>query len=53
MSCTMLKFLNRLFQVLRYVASLLEMPEEEVAELSYRNTMQLFSYPGSKVCGEG
>ncbi|XXG76401.1 hypothetical protein AAC387_Pa08g0761 [Persea americana] len=39
--------------VLRYVASLLEMPEEEVAELSYRNTMQLFSYPGSKVCGEG
>ncbi|KAI3904479.1 hypothetical protein MKW98_014659 [Papaver atlanticum] len=36
--------------VLRYVASMLEMPEEELAELSHRNALQLFSsYPGSKV----
>ncbi|RZC74052.1 hypothetical protein C5167_049532 [Papaver somniferum] len=35
--------------VLRYVASMLEMPEEELAELSHRNALQLFSsYPGSK-----
>ncbi|XP_077248265.1 tatD related DNase [Tasmannia lanceolata] len=39
--------------VLSYVASLLEMPEEELAEISYRNAMRLFSYPGSKVCVEG
>ncbi|XP_026401746.1 uncharacterized protein LOC113297477 [Papaver somniferum] len=36
--------------VLRYVASVLEMPEEDLAELSHRNALQLFSsYPGSKV----
>ncbi|OVA00014.1 TatD family [Macleaya cordata] len=35
--------------VLSFVASLLEMPEEELAELSYRNALYLFSYPGSKV----
>ncbi|KAI3948250.1 hypothetical protein MKX01_014849 [Papaver californicum] len=36
--------------VLRYVASMLEMPEEELAELSHRNALRLFSsYPGSKV----
>ncbi|XP_044967415.1 uncharacterized metal-dependent hydrolase BUsg_343 isoform X1 [Hordeum vulgare subsp. vulgare] len=35
--------------VLKYVASLLEMPEAELAETSYRNATKLFSYPGSKV----
>jgi len=35
--------------VLKYVASLLEMPEAELAELSYKNATKLFSYPGSKV----
>ncbi|XP_010269730.1 PREDICTED: uncharacterized protein LOC104606304 [Nelumbo nucifera] len=35
--------------VLSYVASLLEMPEEELAEVSYRNANRLFSYPGSKI----
>ncbi|RLM75626.1 tat-linked quality control protein TatD [Panicum miliaceum] len=35
--------------VLKYVASLLEMPEAELAELSYKNATKLFCYPGSKV----
>lgn len=35
--------------VLKYVASLLEMSEEELADLSYRNAIRLFSYEGSKV----
>ncbi|KAF6156804.1 hypothetical protein GIB67_033273 [Kingdonia uniflora] len=35
--------------VLSYVASMLEMSIEELAEISYRNTMGLFSYPGSKI----
>jgi len=35
--------------VLEYVASLLEMPETELAELSFKNATKLFSYPGSKV----
>ncbi|KAJ3706909.1 hypothetical protein LUZ61_010614 [Rhynchospora tenuis] len=39
--------------VLEYVAMLLEMPKEEVAELSYQNAVRLFSYPGSKVQSEG
>ncbi|KAL6652193.1 hypothetical protein ACP70R_011118 [Stipagrostis hirtigluma subsp. patula] len=38
--------------VLEYVASLLEMPEAELAELSYKNATKLFSYPGSKVLPE-
>lgn len=38
--------------VLEYVASLLEMPESELAELSYKNATKLFSYPGSKVQDE-
>ncbi|KAK1326216.1 hypothetical protein QJS10_CPA01g00463 [Acorus calamus] len=38
--------------VLGYVASLLEIPEEELAEISYKNAMHLFSYPGSKVLTE-
>jgi TatD DNase family protein len=33
---------------LKYVASLLEMPEAELAELSYKNATKLFSYPCSK-----
>ncbi|XP_057969944.1 uncharacterized protein LOC131159228 isoform X2 [Malania oleifera] len=36
-------------KVLFYVASLLEMTKEEIAEISYRNAMHLFSYEGSKV----
>ncbi|KAJ0969960.1 hypothetical protein J5N97_022837 [Dioscorea zingiberensis] len=39
--------------VLNYVSTLLEMPEEELAEVSYQNATRLFSYPGSKVCAEG
>ncbi|KAF8379866.1 hypothetical protein HHK36_029315 [Tetracentron sinense] len=39
--------------VLCYVASLLEMSEEELAKVSYENAVRLFSYPGSKVLGEG
>ncbi|CAL5409763.1 unnamed protein product [Camellia sinensis] len=39
--------------VLKYVASLLEMSEEELADLSYRNALHLFSYKGSKVLLEG
>ncbi|KAL6992638.1 hypothetical protein U1Q18_010750 [Sarracenia purpurea var. burkii] len=35
--------------VLKYVASLLEMSEEEVADLSYGNAIRVFSYEGSKV----
>ncbi|KAF7010335.1 hypothetical protein CFC21_024756 [Triticum aestivum] len=38
-----------LVTVLKYVASLLEMPEAELAEASYRNATKLFSYPGPKV----
>lgn len=33
-----------IFQVLSYVASLLEMTKEEVAELSYQNAIRLFFY---------
>ncbi|KAM0938745.1 putative TatD family, metal-dependent hydrolase [Dioscorea sansibarensis] len=39
--------------VLNYVSSLLEIPENELAEVSYRNAELLFSFPGSKVCAEG
>lgn len=35
--------------VLTYVASMLEMTNEELAELSYANAIRLFSYEGSKV----
>lgn len=35
--------------VLSYVASLLEVSKEELADLSYRNAMRLFSYEGSKL----
>ncbi|KAJ8623845.1 hypothetical protein MRB53_032375 [Persea americana] len=38
--------------VLNYIASLLEMPKEELAQISYSNSIRLFSYPGSKVCKE-
>ncbi|CAL9776265.1 unnamed protein product [Musa acuminata subsp. burmannicoides] len=40
-------------RVLKYVATLLEMPEEELAELSFQNATRLFSYPGSKVNSDG
>ncbi|KAG9455344.1 hypothetical protein H6P81_008248 [Aristolochia fimbriata] len=35
--------------VLSYVASMLEISEEELAEISYRNAVRIFSYPGSKI----
>ncbi|XP_028761203.1 uncharacterized protein LOC114734686 [Neltuma alba] len=35
--------------VLGYVASMLEIPKEELAELSYQNAVRLFSYEGSKL----
>uniref|UniRef100_A0A2P2JUE4 Uncharacterized protein MANES_08G158200 n=1 Tax=Rhizophora mucronata TaxID=61149 RepID=A0A2P2JUE4_RHIMU len=35
--------------VLNYVASLLDMTKEELAELSYQNAAHLFSYEASKV----
>ncbi|RVW77219.1 hypothetical protein CK203_043356 [Vitis vinifera] len=35
--------------VLLYVASLLEMSKEELAEISYRNAVRLFSFEGSKI----
>ncbi|KAK8944697.1 hypothetical protein KSP39_PZI008341 [Platanthera zijinensis] len=35
--------------VLNYVATLLEVSEEELAEASYQNAVRLFSYPGSKL----
>ncbi|GAV67705.1 TatD_DNase domain-containing protein [Cephalotus follicularis] len=35
--------------VLVFVASLLDMSKEDVAELSYRNAVRLFSYEGSKI----
>lgn len=39
--------------VLNYVATLLEMPEDVLAELSFQNACRLFSYPGSKVGCDG
>ncbi|KAK9122034.1 hypothetical protein Syun_019651 [Stephania yunnanensis] len=36
-------------KVLEYVAHLLDMSEEEVAEISYNNAVRLFSYPGSEI----
>lgn len=35
--------------VLAYVASLLDLSKEEVADMSYRNAVRLFSYKGSKL----
>lgn len=35
--------------VVGYVADLVELEEEEVAEISYRNARRLFSYQGSKI----
>jgi len=43
-------FFNSLYsQVLDYVASMLEISKEELAELSYQNAVRLLSYEGSKV----
>ncbi|CAK9176799.1 unnamed protein product [Ilex paraguariensis] len=39
--------------VLTYVASLLEMTKEELADISFQNAKRLFSYEGSKVLLEG
>lgn len=38
--------------VLNYVANLLEMSKDEVAEISYENAVRLFSYEGSMVVEE-
>lgn len=38
--------------VLNYVATMLEMPDEELAEVTYQNATRLFSYNGSKVIGK-
>ncbi|KAJ4720980.1 TatD related DNase [Melia azedarach] len=38
--------------VLAYVASLLDVTKEELAELSYRNAVRLYSYEGSKLLTE-
>uniref|UniRef100_A0A0E0KU90 Uncharacterized protein n=1 Tax=Oryza punctata TaxID=4537 RepID=A0A0E0KU90_ORYPU len=38
--------------VMKYVASLLEISEIELAELTYKNAIKLFSYHGSKVHSE-
>ncbi|KAL4342298.1 hypothetical protein GQ457_08G005940 [Hibiscus cannabinus] len=35
--------------ILIYVASLLEMEEEELAEISYKNAVRVFSFKGSKI----
>ncbi|KAJ3680084.1 hypothetical protein LUZ60_016362 [Juncus effusus] len=35
--------------VLEYVSMLLEMPKEQLAEISYQNALRLFSFPGSKI----
>jgi TatD DNase family protein len=35
--------------VLKYVASLLDVSDEELAEISYENAMRLFSFEGSKL----
>ncbi|KAJ4836980.1 hypothetical protein Tsubulata_011262 [Turnera subulata] len=45
----MLNHPANIHNVLSYVASLLEMTTEELAELSFRNALRLFSYEGSKV----
>lgn len=42
-----------LLNVLNYVASLLEISDEELAQLSFENTIRLFSYPGSKISSDG
>lgn len=39
--------------VLAYVANLLEMTKEELADMTYRNAVRLFSYEGSKLLQEG
>ncbi|KAI9120325.1 hypothetical protein K1719_007358 [Acacia pycnantha] len=38
-----------ILNVLDYVASLLEIPKEELAEISYKNAVRIFSYEGSKL----
>ncbi|XVE90360.1 hypothetical protein DITRI_Ditri20bG0071300 [Diplodiscus trichospermus] len=45
----MLNHPANIHNVLDFVATLLEISKEELAELSYRNAIQLFSYQGSKI----
>ncbi|KAK9283519.1 hypothetical protein L1049_011765 [Liquidambar formosana] len=45
----MLNHPANIHNVLNYVASLLEMTKEELAEVSYENAVRLFSYEDSKV----
>lgn len=49
----MLNHPANIHNILTFVASLLEMSTEEVAELSYSNAIRLFSYEGSKLLEEG
>eukprot|EP01018_Ginkgo_biloba_P016771 Gb_38933 [translate_table: standard] len=39
-----------IYSVLKYVASLLEISEEQLAQISYANAMRVFTYSGSKLC---
>ncbi|KAG4121910.1 hypothetical protein ERO13_D11G235500v2 [Gossypium hirsutum] len=45
----MLNHPANIHNVLDYVANLLEISKEELAEISYKNSIRLFSYQGSKV----
>ncbi|XP_074269931.1 uncharacterized protein LOC141592935 [Silene latifolia] len=49
----MLNHPANIHKVLGYVAFLLEMSKEDLAEVTYRNAVRLFSYEGSKVRKEG
>jgi len=49
----MLNHPANIHNVLTYVASMLEITNEELAELSYSNAIRLFHYEGSKVLQEG
>lgn len=39
-----------IYTVLKYVANLLEISDEKLAQTSYENAVRVFSYPGSKLC---
>ncbi|XP_021858390.2 uncharacterized protein [Spinacia oleracea] len=52
LSKEMLNHPANIHNVLAYVASLLEMTEEELAGISYSNAIRLFTYEGSKISQE-
>ncbi|XP_057864678.2 uncharacterized protein LOC131072520 [Cryptomeria japonica] len=39
-----------IYTVLKYVANLLEISDEKLAQISYENAVRVFSYSGSKLC---